>query len=225
MLRPRDLVDDRVGDVRPEPLHAGAVMRLRRGPTHAEDGRHTERLDVEGRALATHAVQVGDEGRTVGAALRPALLLEAGPGRRAHHPAEEALRLVAGIVRHPWPGLHLAGAGSTEPQPRHGWLVRPDGVEGPRLGQCRADHDDASEAVADGDHRPTLLRACLLGQEQQILHVTPQVNDPTAPGALVPPPVVGDRGELGEPPHHHPEAVPPIEGPVDEHDGRGARCR
>ena len=49
----------------------------------------------------------------------------------------------------------------------------------------------------------------------------PRSTTPPAPRALVPPPVVGQGGELGQAAHHPPEAVAPVERPVDEdHGGR-----
>ena len=59
------------------------------------------------------------------------------------------------------------------------------------------DHDVAAQAVPDGHHGTAALRAHLGHDREQILHVAPEVHDPAVPGALVTPPVVGQRAELG----------------------------
>ena len=88
-----------------------------------------------------------------------------------------------------------------------------------------AHHDVAPEAVPDGHHRAAGLGARRLGDGQQVVDVAPEVHDAAVPGALVAPPVVGQRGELGEPAHGQPEAVAPVERSVDEHDGARTRVR
>ena len=51
-----------------------------------------------------------------------------------------------------------------------------------------------------------------------------QVDHPAAPRTLVAPPVIGQGRVLGQAAHHPPEAVAPVERPVDEHHGGGAGC-
>ena len=170
-----------------------------------------------------HAAQVGHQGGAVGPPLGAALLGQAGPRPLAHHAAEEALRLLAGIVRQRRPRDPSLAA---EAQPGHGWLEGPDGVEGPGDGERGTDHDVAPEAVPDGHHRATAgLGARRLRHGQQIVDVPPEVHDPAVPGALVAPPVVGQRGELGQPAHDQPEAVAPVERSVDEDDRARTGCR
>ena len=60
---------------------------------------------------------------------------------------------------------------------------------------------------------------------QQVGDVTAQVRHPAAARALVAPPVVGHGAEIGQPAHDPPEAVAPVEGPVDEDHGGGTRSR
>ena len=65
----------------------------------------------------------------------------------------------------------------------------------------------------------------LVHHGQQVVDMAAQIHDPAAPRSLVPAPVVGDGRELGQPAHHPPEALAPVERAVHEdHRGR-ARLR
>ena len=223
VLRVGDLVDDRSGDVVAEPVNGATVMLGRCGPTLSEHDGQVERHDVEGRTFAPHAAQVRDERGAVGPPLRPPVLGQPCPGALAHHPPEEALGLFAGIVGQRGPGA----AAAAEPEPGHRRLESADGVEGARRGQCGTDDDVAAQAVPDRHQRAVALGAHGLGNGEEVVDVAAEADHAAVPRTLVPAPVVGQRGELGQPAHGQPEAVAPVERPVDEDHraGRGARAR
>ena len=51
----------------------------------------------------------------------------------------------------------------------------------------------------------------------------PEIHHTAAPRSLVPPPVVGHRGDVRQPPHHAAEALPSVERAVHEDHGRRTR--
>ena len=86
----------------------------------------------------------------------------------------------------------------------------------PGEAQCGADDDVAPQAVPDGHHRAALSARAGVGDGEEIARRDPRGPRPRRPATPVPAPVVGHRGELREPAHRQPEAVPPVQRPVDE---------
>ncbi len=120
VLRVDDVVDDGTGDVGAQPLDRAAVVGRRRWAAPAEQRGHFQRGHVEGGAFDPHAAQVRHQGGAVGPPFGPALLGQAAPGAVAHHPGEEALRLLTGIVGHGGPRRLRPGGGS----PATAWAAR-----------------------------------------------------------------------------------------------------
>ena len=150
MLRPLDLIDDPTGNIGPQPLDGAAVMRPRRRPTHPEHRRASTAPSRRRAHPRLEAPEVGHQGGPVGPPRRLALVGQARPRPRAHHPGEEAFGLLARVVGHRRPrrapptrqprrppplrpvGTPATASAARTPRPRRTSRARPARPRSPR---------------------------------------------------------------------------------------------